>query len=143
MKKMTLTEMKQANKAINHHWFSRGAMEFFNTRIVSQPNKFNMFITSEQMNENVPIGYAIRFFNSTTSKVETIGDMQQFATLEDATNTRKIISNGFEKMSNREKWIIDNLSSVEFTPDWITFTAYDDNEKEQHFDISYDGNICG
>jgi hypothetical protein len=146
MIRLTLTEMKQANKAIDHHWFSKGSMEFFNTRIVEQPNKFNMFITSEQFNDESPKGYNIRYFNEKTSKVETIGDFQKFDSLEQAKKIRLTIAKGLEQMANREKWIMDNLSEVEFTDDWIAFIAYDGDQiasNRKSFDISYDGNICG
>lgn len=57
----TLSDMKQTNKDNGHHWFDTYAMKFFRTRIESQPNRHNIFITSEQ-----PPGgkraYALRFF---------------------------------------------------------------------------------
>lgn len=142
MKRYTLSEMKQANKAINHYWFSLGAMRFFNTRIVSQPNKFNMFITSEQMDSNHKLGYAIRFFNEKTSEVVTVGEIQQFSTLEKAKETRQTIAKGLEQMTNREKWIMENLSNVKIENGLITFLARGEDESKK-FDVSFSGYICG
>ncbi|MED4840423.1 hypothetical protein P9695_08895 [Weizmannia sp. CD-2023] len=46
---MTISEMKRLNKLAGQHWFNKGAMEFFNTKIEAKPNKNNLFITSEHM----------------------------------------------------------------------------------------------
>lgn len=95
----TMAEIKSANLRINHHWFDKGAMRFFDTRIETGVIKGKYFITSEQYhdsgchgwscNRNGSCGprlYTIRIAFSDGS-VDTIGDFQQFATKRDARKT--------------------------------------------------------
>jgi hypothetical protein len=142
MKRLTLTQMIKANKEVKQNWFSVGAMEFFNTQIVDQPNKFNMFITSDYCNVESEKKFTIHYFNK--SKVSTIGAFQAFDTLEEAKKIRLTIAKALETMSNRETWIMENLYGVEFEESYMIFIAYDNNGTERKaFHIAYDGNICG
>lgn len=152
MKKMTLTQMKKANKAIGHEYFSKGTMEFWNSRIEVQPNQYNLFIESAQPEDDetsalyVPRQYFVKYFNSENSEIVSITHFDDpkelIKTLEAAMKVKSAITKAFTGMGNREKWIMDNLSTVEYTPDWLTFIAYDGDETRK-FDVSYDGRICG
>ncbi|AKA61535.1 hypothetical protein CPT_Stahl107 [Bacillus phage Stahl] len=85
MKKLSINEMKE----LCPMWFSKGAMDFFNSQIETQPNKVNIFITSERMELDMDKLYTLRWFNHNTNKIETLGDFQEFKTLEDARQFRK------------------------------------------------------
>lgn len=85
---MTISEMKRLNKLAGQHWFNKGAMEFFNTKIEAKPNKNNLFITSEHMGDNNK-RYTIRRFNANTYEVETVSEFREFKTLEEARTARK------------------------------------------------------
>ncbi|AKC02734.1 hypothetical protein CPT_Stills106 [Bacillus phage Stills] len=89
MKKLSINEMKALNESVNGHWFDKGAMEFFNTVIELQPNKMNIFVTSERMNEDDEKRYTLRWFNHNTNQVETLSEMCEYKTLEDAKYFRK------------------------------------------------------
>lgn len=90
--KLTINEMKRMNEEVGQHWFSEGAMNIFNTRIEAGPNKENIFITSDAMDPDAERRYTLRLFGAKTSKVDTIGEFQEFATLEEAKKARKEIS---------------------------------------------------
>jgi hypothetical protein len=88
MTKLTITEMKRRNLAQGQHWFSKGAMSFFNTRVEAQPNKNNVFITSEHTgDENRK--FTLRQFDTATNKVETVGEFMEYETLAEAKEARK------------------------------------------------------
>jgi hypothetical protein len=76
-------------KELNPNWFSEGAMNFFNTVIETQPNKVNIFITSDRMELDMEKLYTLRWFNHETNQVDTLGNFQEFKTLEDAKRFRK------------------------------------------------------
>jgi hypothetical protein len=87
--KLTITEMKRRNFAQGQHWFSKGSMSFFNTRVEAQPNKENLFITSEYMEDPETKRFSIRKFDTETNKVETVGEFRAYETLAEAREARK------------------------------------------------------
>ena len=82
--KLTIEEMKKRNAAQGQFWFTKGAMEFFNTKIESEPSEKGCFITSEYMEDPSKKRYTIRFFDQEKNTVETIGDFREYETLKDA-----------------------------------------------------------
>lgn len=96
-KQVTITEMKEQNKAVGQHWFSKDAMRFFNTRIVSPPNKANIFITSEHNWDESP-KYTLRWFRTTDATVHTLGEFNEIETLEEAREQRKFYTQGKKDM---------------------------------------------
>ena len=50
--------MKRRNSETGQYWFSKGAMEFFNTKIESEPTEKGYFVTSEYPED--PIQKAIQ-----------------------------------------------------------------------------------
>jgi hypothetical protein len=56
----TIKEIKEANKAIGHHWFSTGAMRFFDSRILRGVIGGHYFISSERFDHNTPRTYTVR-----------------------------------------------------------------------------------
>ena len=78
----TIREMKEDDANIGDHWFERGAMRFFNSRIASGVYGGHFFISSERYNENTPRRYTIR--SCYNGKIDTIGDFQQYRTIEEA-----------------------------------------------------------
>ena len=81
---ITIEEMKRRNLETGQYWFSKGAMEFFNTKIESEPTEKGYFVTSEYPEDPIQKRYTIRYFDPITNKVETIGDFRQYETLSEA-----------------------------------------------------------
>lgn len=79
----TIPLLKEANRKLGQHWFSKDTMKFFNTQIESIIYDGNYFITSEKFNDEHPRKYTVRSFNA-DGRVFTIGKFQQFSTLEEA-----------------------------------------------------------
>ncbi len=77
-----IAELRAANKAINHHWFDRETIRFFNSKIESKLHGGVYFVTSERF-DNEAKKFAIRKANPDGS-VSTIGKMRDYATLEAA-----------------------------------------------------------
>lgn len=98
MKKYTISEMKELNKQKGGHWFDKGSMNFFNTQIETQPNKENIFITSDRMNYDDPKKYSLRWFNSETHDVVTLGDFNSYQSLDSAREARKEFTKGKKDM---------------------------------------------
>lgn len=79
---MTISDVRAANKAIGHHWFSRDTMRFFKTRIESTLYKNGTFITSEQPPHG-PRVYSVRRAMADGS-IDTVGDFCGYRHKEDA-----------------------------------------------------------
>jgi hypothetical protein len=97
MTKLSINEMAELNRAIGETWFNKGEMSYFNTVIETQPNKINIFITSDRMELDMPKKYSLRWFNSETSQVVTLGDFQAYTTLAEAREARKEYTHSFEE----------------------------------------------
>lgn len=94
MRKYSITEMKEMHKAVGGEWFNKMSMRFFSTKIEAQPNKNNIFITSEIVNEfekDCQRKYTLRRFNPTTCHIETIGEFFQYSTRAEAMEARKAL----------------------------------------------------
>jgi hypothetical protein len=90
MKNLTLGAMKEMNEKAGQQWFSKSSMKFFGTIIEVKPNVKDIFITSEWKGFDTPErGYTLRRFDRETGKVETLGDLNQYSTLESAREARK------------------------------------------------------
>lgn len=71
----TLAEFKAAHKAAGGHFFSRGAMRFFESRIESGLLKGGYFITSESYGDGSPRFYQVRQIDlADLRSIETVGD---------------------------------------------------------------------
>ena len=116
MKKYTLAEMKKACP----HWFEKGAMAFFDSRIESKPDAWNMFLTSEQFEHHMERRYTIRMFVPLAnggSKIATVGPFHEY-TLEEAKALQEELRRIFKEVcGNREREILENLSYVNIWPD--------------------------
>lgn len=65
------------------HFFDKGAMRFFNSRILSDvfpSTKCVYFVTSEQYDYKSPRLFTVRSFDLTTRSIETVGEFQEYAT---------------------------------------------------------------
>lgn len=96
MKKYTMSELRQAVP----HWFNKSNMEFFQTKIVAQPNKVNIFITSERPSVDDVRLYSLRWFNPETKHIETLGDFHRINTLVQARKLRKLFTVAYEQWHN-------------------------------------------
>lgn len=66
----------------NGHWFSKGSMRFFATRLSAKVYPFPggaAFVTSEQ-GPHGPRLYSVRTIDEATGSVETVGTFQGYAT---------------------------------------------------------------
>ena len=68
------------------HWFSKGAKNFFNSRWSDQTfynaeKNFIFFVSSEKYDYKSPRLYTIRSYDPTTDEISTVGDFQQYASL--------------------------------------------------------------
>lgn len=80
----TISQVKAANKAIGNHWFDRGSMRFFNTKIESKLYGGRYFITSEQFVGSTGAGrrkYSIRYVNDDGS-IDTVGEFNEMPGIE-------------------------------------------------------------
>jgi hypothetical protein len=78
-----MTDVIAANQRLGQHWFSKGAMEFFNTVIETDLIDGRHFITSDRMEIEDKKRYAIREVDS-LGRVQTIGNIRDFASVKGA-----------------------------------------------------------
>ena len=84
----TIQQIKDANKAIGHHWFDAGTLRFFNSR-VSGPVIGNMFVSSEKGPDEIR-RYTIR--ECTNGVINTVGEFQAYATKAQALRALRTIA---------------------------------------------------
>lgn len=79
------TQLKQLARDCGNHFFSPGAMRFFNSRVSNNVWGNRYFITSERYAEE-PRRYTVREFayNGGVLTVDTVGGFQEFATMSEA-----------------------------------------------------------
>ena len=79
---ISISDVKRINKEKGQHFFSKGAMRFFNSRIETRGNliKGKYFITSEQFDRDSPRLYSVKKFNKESGSIDQVGEFQQFKT---------------------------------------------------------------
>ena len=78
----SIEQIKHANKERGQHFFSRGTLRFFHSRIGSKVHRGPggiYFVTSEQFDERSPRLYTVRRFEPVSAEVDTVGEFQQYA----------------------------------------------------------------
>lgn len=84
---LTKTEIKMINKANGGHFFDKGAMRFFNSRLATSGHvvrEFAYFITSERFDWHSPRFYTIRAMDINSGEVQTMGTFREYNTLKEA-----------------------------------------------------------
>ncbi len=97
MRKWTIAEIKALNTANELNFFSRGAMRFFNTRIVSTAYNGEggtFFITSEHNRPTDAPKFTIRKFHPETGEIKTFGEFRGFRYIEDARDAARAAAKG-------------------------------------------------
>jgi hypothetical protein len=92
----TITEIKEANKAIGHHWFSIGTKRFFDSKVESRVLYGQYFISSESLPGAKARQYSIRKALE-NGQIETVGEFLSFETKKDAIAVLKemIVARGY------------------------------------------------
>ena len=91
----TISEIRQANEDAGLHFFEPATMRFFNSKIASRAVfGRHVFVTSEQFvgSDHVaqPRRYTLR--SCYDGKVNTVGDFQQYRTIEEAKAAAKALA---------------------------------------------------
>lgn len=86
--RLTVREMEENNKANGMHWFTKDTMKFFNCKLETSVYYDKSFITSEDTYDGRERRYTWRLALERGKDIETIGNFQQFETLEQAIDYR-------------------------------------------------------
>lgn len=73
----TMADIKRANKAAGRHWFDKGALAFFRSKIEPKVYGGRYFITSEQFDDAAPRRYSVRMAEPDGS-ISTVGEFQAY-----------------------------------------------------------------
>jgi hypothetical protein len=84
MKYKTMSDVRAANRAGGQHFFSAGAMRFFNSKVESALYSGRYFITSERFRFDDPKAYTVREVMEKGASIETVGEFCQYKNIEDA-----------------------------------------------------------
>ena len=79
---MKISEVKAIVKSNGGHFFDKGTMKCWGTRIETSVFKNGCFVTSEDNYNKTKRLYTVRRFNG--KSIDTIGDFQQYKTKESA-----------------------------------------------------------
>lgn len=74
-----ITAIKRANKEIGHHFFSKGALRFFNSTVYPRVYGGRYFVTSEFSSGTAPVRYTVRGAEP-NGAIKTVSEFQEFAT---------------------------------------------------------------
>ena len=80
----SMTSVVEKNKAAGQHFFSEGAMRFFNSQLESGLLKGNYFITSERMELSMPKRYTVRQAVNGGERIHSVSEHCQYGTLDNA-----------------------------------------------------------
>ena len=75
----TIQDIKNANRAAGHHFFSPDTMRFFGSRILRGVIGGKYFITSEQREYDTPRRYTVRVCDD-RGHIDTVGDFHSYDT---------------------------------------------------------------
>ncbi len=84
MGRWTMAQIRACNRTKGGHWFDRGTMRFFNSRVgdsVYQGPGGVYFVSSEQFEGSTytaPRRFSIRQFNPRDCSVDTVANFQKF-----------------------------------------------------------------
>lgn len=91
---LTMSKVRRANAAADHHWFDKDTLRFFRSKVsptIYKGSRCAYFVTSEEG----PSGgrrYSIRKTCDGGGKIDTVGDFQRFSTLSAAREEAKRIA---------------------------------------------------
>lgn len=87
-------QMVRANESAGHHWFSREAMRFFDSRVLKSSirpvGEGAYFVSSERFDADSPRLFTVRFI-SNDGHVGTVGEFQQYGTAKQAKGALKAL----------------------------------------------------
>lgn len=112
LKNSSIEKIKSVNEAAKQYFFSKGAMKFFNSRVITNTNKYGIFITSEK-NNNYPRYYTLRFISS-SGNVYTIGKFQNYVSLYYAKKERDKLEKIFDELTkcHLENEVLQNITAI-------------------------------
>ncbi len=96
----TITQIKQRNQEVGHHWFDPGTKRFFNSRVEGRPVEGPggvYFVSSEQFESSsgsFPRRYSVRKFDPTTGAVDTAGEFQAYGNRAAAREAARALAKG-------------------------------------------------
>lgn len=97
MDRWTMASIRACNRERGHHWFERGTMRFFNSRVgrsVYQGRGGIYFVSGERYDERQPLRFSVRKFNPRDCSVDTVGDFQKFGFQSAAADEAKRLARG-------------------------------------------------
>lgn len=101
--KLTLAQIKERNKQAGQHWFSRDTMNFFGSHIETQPNKYNLFITSENNMDGTKRYYNVRMFCQGNADIATLAEFNTLTSKKAAREFRDNVTRVLDNMTFAER----------------------------------------
>lgn len=87
----TISDVRAANRAAGFHFFDRATIRFFGSSVVSTLYKNLCFVTRELDYNGTQYLYTVRQFDPETAQIETVGNFQQYTTIQAARAAAKIV----------------------------------------------------
>jgi hypothetical protein len=75
----TMADVKRANRAKGHHWFSTDTMRWFRCKIESELIAGRLFVTSERFDDGSPRLFTVRKVYP-DADIGTVGEFQEHRT---------------------------------------------------------------
>ena len=142
---MNFKEMKELNESIGDIWFSKDALAFWNTEIMTDSNELGLFITSDDDYDRTKKLYSVRRI-AKTGHVETLS-FQCAGTLSEAKRWIKNFTRALmaEKCS-REDGILKNVVSIQKNNSYGDREVYKISSDDDYFlfeVIRWEGVVIG
>jgi hypothetical protein len=143
---ISISDMKKLSIGSESYYFTKETMNFWNCKIHTSPNKYGLFITSEDNFDKTEILYSIRFFNLNNPKqIETIS-FQKHKTLASAKTFVLDLTKAFNSLDcYREKTVLESIESItvkQQEPLVLTVTSNNGDYFRCNTE-NYDRFICG
>ncbi len=86
---LDMADVRAANAKVGGHWFDRGALRFFNSKLESKLIGGRFFVTSERMELSYPKKYTVRRAEP-NGDIETVGEFQGYHYRSDALQAARL-----------------------------------------------------
>jgi len=143
---ISIADMKALSIKSGSHYFDKETVKYWGSKVHTDPNKYGLFISSEENFDGTKRLYSIKFFNANNpNKIETLS-FQKHETLAEARIFVSNLTKAFNSLDcYREKTVLENIESItveQEEPLVLTVTSYDGDYFRCNTE-NYDRFICG
>jgi hypothetical protein len=143
---ISIADMKALSIKSGSFYFTKDTVKYWGSKVHSDPNKYGLFISSEDNFDGTKRLYSVKFFNfANPNRIETLS-FQKHETLAEARIFVSDLTKAFNSLDcYREKIVLENIESITVVQDdpLVLKVSSVDGEYFECNTENYDRFICG